>query len=297
MNFIKRFFLLFLVNILVVLTVSLILNFFHIQPYLQSYHLNIQSLMIFCLIWGFSGSFISLLLSKHLAKWMVGVKIVNENDSNYNYLYSIVRKIAIEAELNHIPEVGVYESKEINAFATGYSQKNSLIALSTGLINKMDTEELEGVIGHEMSHIKNGDMVTMTLLQGVFNSFVMFLSRILAFVITSNSREKNRSSYTSMRLFTFLFEIIFMILASIVLAFYSRKREYKADIGSANIVGKQKMIKALNALKNTHEIVDEKSLQTAFSNLKISGYKKKSYLSLFMTHPSLDKRIENLVNL
>ena len=299
MGFIKRIFLFILINLLVVLTVTFLMSLFHVQPYLSAYGLNITHLAIFCLIWGFAGAFISLMLSKHLAKWMMGVKIVDDSatDTNSRFILEKVKEISLNAGLFHTPEVGIYKSNEVNAFATGPTQKKSLIALSTGLLNKMDQDEIEAIIGHEISHIKNGDMVTMTLLQGVVNAFVMFLARILAFAISSRGRERNRSSYTSMRMFTFLFEIVFMIFGSIILATYSRKREFKADIGSAKILGKEKMIKALSSLKSAHGIRDPKTAVAAFQNFKISNPSKKGFVKLFLSHPPLDERIENLRNL
>ena len=232
-----------------------------------------------------------------MAKWMMGVKIVDEytqNPAQINLL-NIIKKISYDSGMKYIPEVGVYESNEINAFATGPSQKKSLVAVSSGLLHKMNNDELEGVLGHELSHIMNGDMITMTLLQGIVNAFVMFLARVLAFLLTS-SKEKSRS-YTSMRMLTFLFEMVFMVLGSIVLFAYSRKREFRADISSAKIVGKDKMIKALLALKTTQDIVDEKKLVPAYQAFKISSNKKGKIFNLFLSHPPLDERIKKLQDL
>ncbi|MBN2478601.1 MAG: protease HtpX [Parachlamydiales bacterium] len=299
MGFIKRILIFLVVNLLVVFTIVFLLSFFNIQPYLNSHGLNIQALAIFCLMWGFLGAFVSLLISRKMAKWMMKIQVIDENvnDDNLRSIYYLVKNISIDAGLKHIPQVGIYNSDEINAFATGPSQKRSLVALSTGLINKMKKDEIEGVLGHEISHIQNGDMITMTLLQGIVNAFVMFLARILAFFISS-SRDK-KTSYGSMRMFTFLFEVIFIILGSIVLAFYSRKREFKADAGSSKIVGKNKMISALKALKTQ---VDNKTvvkeLKPAYQSFKISNnFTKKGLLKIFSTHPDLDARIEKLQNL
>lgn len=186
----------------------------------------------------------------------------------------------------------------MNAFATGPTKKRSLLALSSGLLNRMSNDEVDAIIGHELSHIKNGDMVTMTLLQGVVNAFVMFLARILAFAITSLGKEKNRSNNSwGMNYFlTQIFQFVFMILGSMVIAFYSRKREYKADEGSAEIVGKDKMIKALSALRSYIEIRDNLKEQPAMQAFKISN-NSRGFLNLFATHPTLDDRIERLKNL
>ncbi|HEU64572.1 MAG: Protease HtpX [Candidatus Anoxychlamydiales bacterium] len=298
MNFIKRIFLFILINLLVVLTITTLLNVFKLEPYLSAHGLNINSLAIFCLLWGFIGAFISLLLSKKIAKWAMRVQIIDETHANGNlkFVFDSVKKISEDAGLEYMPEVGVYNSNEVNAFATGPSKKRSLIALSSGLINKMSKDEVEAIIGHEISHIRNGDMITMTLLQGVVNAFVMFLARILAFVISSSNR-KSRSSYSSNYFFVYLFEIIFMILGSFVLAFYSRKREFRADENSAKLLGKEKMIKALQTLKSVYDIKDLKKEKLAIQSLKISNNSKRGLLNLFSTHPPLDDRIDRLKEL
>ncbi|KKK50487.1 hypothetical protein LCGC14_3124540, partial [marine sediment metagenome] len=209
------------------------------------------------------------------------VQIIDETHANGNlkFVFDSVKKISEDAGLEYMPEVGVYNSNEVNAFATGPSKKRSLIALSSGLINKMSKDEVEAIIGHEISHIRNGDMITMTLLQGVVNAFVMFLARILAFVISSSNR-KSRSSYSSNYFFVYLFEIIFMILGSFVLAFYSRKREFRADENSAKLLGKEKMIKALQTLKSVYDIKDLKKEKLAIQSLKISNNSKRGLLNL-----------------
>lgn len=298
MNFFKRIFLFVLINILVIFTITSIISLFKIGPYLTGYGLDVKTLGIVCLIWGFTGAFISLALSRILAKWMMGVEVIDENSSNeLKNIYARVEKIALEAGLDNTPEVGIYNSNEVNAFATGPSKKRSLLALSSGLINRMSTDEVDAIIGHEISHIKNGDMITMTLLQGVVNAFVMFLARILAFAITSLGKEKNRSNSWGMNYFlTQIFQFVFMILGSMVIAFFSRKREYRADEGSAMLLGKDKMIKALSSLKSYMEIKDSLKEQPSLQAFKISN-NSRSFLNLFATHPSLDDRIEKLKNL
>jgi len=299
MNFIKRIFLFILINIAVVLTISCLLSILKVGPYLNAYGLNINKLAIFCLIWGFVGSFISLGISRLMAKWLMGVKIIDESNSaeDSKIILNMVKKISLEAGLEHIPQVGIYNSKEVNAFATGPTKKRSLVALSTGLLNRMSKEEIEGIIGHEISHITNGDMITMTLLQGIVNAFVMFLARILVFFISSLGKEKNRSSHTNNYFLVYIFEIIFMILGSMVLAFYSKKREYRADENSARLLGKEKMIKALSSLKSMYEIKDLKKQHPSFQTLMISNNSKRGLLNLFSTHPLLADRIERLKNL
>jgi heat shock protein HtpX len=299
MNLIKRIFLFMLLNIAVVLTITCLLSIFNIRPYLNAYGLDVSQLAIFCLIWGFVGSFISLGLSRVIAKWMMNVQIIDESncDQNSKFILDLVNKVSLEAGLEHTPQVGIYESNEVNAFATGPTKKRSLVAISTGLLNRMSKEEIEGIIGHEISHITNGDMITMTLLQGVVNSFVMFLARILAFFVSSLGKDKEKSSNTSNYFLVYIFEIIFMIIGSMILAFYSRKREYRADENSARLLGKEKMIKALQSLKALYEIRDETKAQPVFQTLKISNNTKGGLLNLFSTHPHLDDRIERLKNL
>lgn len=293
----KRIFLMFGVNILIIVTISIIYSVITsalgIDPYyLSSYGINYESLAIFCLFWGMGGAFISLLISKMMAKWMMGVQIIDPNQSSPEELrvYQSVQALAKQAGIG-MPEVGIYQSPEVNAFATGASRDHALVAVSSGLLQRMNADELEGVLGHEVSHIANGDMITMTLLQGVVNAFVMFFARILAFVISQRGRQEENNSF-GQHMLVFVFEILFGILGSILVAYFSRWREYRADAGSAKIAGTGNMIQALEALKKTFEIQDPAKQETAFASLKISG--RPGWLSLFATHPSLDDRIAKL---
>ena len=294
----KRIFLFIVVNILVMTMLTVILSLFNVKPYLQSYGIDYTSLMIFCLVWGMGGAFISLALSKVMAKWMMGVKIIDPNTGSLELqnLLSTVHNLCHSAHMNHMPEVGVYESPELNAFATGPSEKHSLIAVSTGLLRKMSQQELEGVLSHEITHITNGDMVTMTLIQGVVNAFVMFLARALAYVFSNLGKKDNSSSgsYLSYTLFVFLFQFVFMILGSIVVAWFSRMREFRADLGGSHIVGKEKMIAALEALQRTQRIQDPIHAKPSFESMKISTPKKMGWMKLFSSHPPLEERIEKL---
>jgi heat shock protein HtpX len=190
-----------------------------------------------------------------------------------------------------MPEVGVYHSPEVNAFATGPTKSRSLIAVSSGLLEKMDSEEIQGVLAHEMSHIKNGDMVTMTLLQGIVNAFVMFLARILAYAVSGRN---GRNSYGSFFLFTILFQTIFMFFGWMIIAAYSRRREYRADAGGARLAGKAKMIAALKRLQRASTVQDQRAAHPAVQALKISPGKGKGLAALFATHPPLDMRIKEL---
>lgn len=299
MRIAKRIFLFLAVNILVVLTLSFILNLFNIRPYITQYGLDYRSLMIFCLVWGMGGAFISLALSRAMAKWFMGVQLVGPNtkDPAMQRLLQTVYDLARTAHLPDMPEVGIFNSPEANAFATGPSKRRSLVAVSSGLLNKMSQKELEGVLAHEITHIANGDMVTMTLIQGVVNAFVMFLARILASIFSGFNNKQERASTGSYILFVFLFEIIFMILGSLVVAWFSRLREFRADKGGAELAGKEKMIAALEALRVTQKIQDKRVDQPAFQALKISSGEKRSFAMLFATHPPLEERITRLQRL
>ncbi len=294
----KRIVLFLAVNVLVMVTISLLLNLLGVRPYLNAYGLDYQALAIFCLVWGMGGSFISLALSRVMAKWMMGVKIVDPNthDAALQDLVQTVHGLAKSAGLPAMPQVGIYESPEVNAFATGPTKSRALVAVSTGLLNRMGREEVEGVLSHEIAHVANGDMVTMTLVQGVVNAFVMFLSRVLAFALAQAMRsDRDRDSgpnYMVMHISTFVFEIVFMMLGSIVVAWFSRYREFRADAGGARLAGRDKMVSALQALRRTYELADVEA-QPAVQSLKISSHHG-GFLRLFSTHPPLEERIARL---
>lgn len=292
----KRIFLMLAVNLLIMITLSFILNIFGIGGYLTQYGLNYPSLMIFCLVWGMGGAFISLLLSKTLVKWTMKVQILDpDNVSGSNgKLVSVVHTLAANAGLKKMPQVGIYPSEEINAFATGPSKSNSLVAVSEGLLHNMNQAEVEGVLAHEIAHIKNGDMVTMTLVQGVVNAFVMFFARIAAFAVSqalSGDDEEKSPSTMTYWLVTMVFEMIFGVLGMIVVAWVSRKREFKADSGGASLAGREKMTAALQRLKLSTGAIE--TANAGLASMKISG-KKSKFLDLFSTHPDLDDRIAAL---
>lgn len=297
MAWFKRVGLFVAVNILVVVTISLILNMLGVKPYITAYGLDYESLMIFCLIWGMGGAFISLALSRVMAKWMMGVQIVPKNtpDPELRDLVQMVHELSRAAHLPVMPEVGVYESPEVNAFATGPSKSRSLVAVSTGLLHRMKREEVKGVLGHEVAHIANGDMVTMTLIQGVVNAFVMFLARAIAYALTMSKGqdgEERQGTPMTYYLVQFVLEIAFMILGSMVVAWFSRYREYRADSGGARLAGRDNMIQALEGLKRTFEDVDP-AAQPAIQALKISS-RPGGIMRLFSTHPPLEERIQRL---
>lgn len=298
MAMVKRVVLFLMVNILVVVTLSIVTGILGIRPYLRASGINYEMLMYFCLVWGMGGAFISLGLSRIMAKWMMGVQVIDPNtrDPELQDLAQTIYRLARSSGFPSMPEVGIYDSEEVNAFATGPTRSRSLVAVSTGLLSRMNRDELEGVLGHEISHISNGDMVTMTLIQGVVNAFAMFLARAIAFAIASMGRGRDDEgegfSYLTYVVTVTVLEILFMILGSIVVFWFSRQREFRADAGGARLAGRDKMIRALQALKQTYELVDTKS-QPALNTLKISGGGG-GLMQLFSTHPSLDERIKRL---
>lgn len=298
MKIAKRIFLFVLVNVLIIATISTVLSVAGIQPYLNAKGINYQSLLAFCLIWGFGGAFISLALSKVMAKWMMGVQVLDPNspevisDPALRSLVDRVHHFARKAGIETMPEVGYYESQDLNAFATGPTRNRALVAVSTGLLQNMNSQELDGVLAHEVAHIANGDMVTMTLVQGVVNTFVMFLARIAAFFASQLVSDDKRNVVQFVT--TLVLEIVLGVLGMIVVAFVSRKREYRADFGGATLASSASMISALERLKLNMQLPqDEDENQPALASLKISG-KSGSFLSLFSTHPDLDDRIAKL---
>lgn len=293
----KRIFLFLLTNILVIATISIVTSLLGLHGYLTAHGIDYQALAIFCAIWGMGGAFISLLMSKFIAKNAMGLNMIDPQRAtgNEQQILSIVYDLARKAGLSKMPEVGIYDSPELNAFATGPSKHNALVAVSSGLLAGMDRGQVEGVLGHELSHVANGDMVTMTLIQGTVNAFAMFLSRIIAYAISIGiSRGEDRGEGVSPFLYyglTILFDIVFTVLGSLVVAMFSRWREYHADAGGARLAGTDKMISALQRLKANLEAPEDPRM-ASLANLKIS--QQKSWLGLFSTHPSLDDRIARL---
>ena len=292
---VKRVVLFLAVNILVVMTISVLLNLLGVQPFLRAKGIDYQSLLVFCLIWGMGGAFISLALSKVIAKMAMGVKVVDPNttDPTLRALVQTVGNLARAAGIP-TPEVGVYDSPEVNAFATGPTKARSLVAVSSGLLQRMDQPAVEGVLSHEVAHIANGDMVTMTLVQGVVNAFVMFLARVVAFAVVQAMRGRDENEGFSSGIYflvTMVFQMVFMLLGSIVVFWFSRMREFRADAGGARLGGRERMIGALEALQRTVQIQDPQP-QAALATLKISN--PTGMMRLFMTHPPLEERISRL---
>ena len=290
----KRIGLFILTNILVLVAFSVFWNvanyFYPLDLAYGSYYLP---LLVFFGIWGMAGAFISLYMSKWVAKKYYGVQIISEAsmDPVHRSLMQSVHLIARKAGLEVMPEVGIYDSPEVNAFATGPSKKNSLVAVSSGLLQNMDGESVQGVLAHEVAHIANGDMVTMTLIQGVINAFVLFFARILSDVVASQIEdEKGGGSFFLRMGLNIAFQVVFGFLGMIVVAFFSRSREYRADLGSAKTLGKRPMLKALESLQKSTELIARD--KGAMATMKIA-----SLPSLFSTHPSLEDRMKRLNSL
>ena len=295
----KRIFLFVLVNILVMATITLILGLLRAGNYFPTG--GLAGLAVLCLVWGFAGAFISLGLSRLMAKWMMGVRVIppDTSDPALRKLVETVHDLARQAQLPKLPEVGIYESDEVNAFATGPTKSRALVAVSTGLLSRMGSDQVAGVLGHEITHVANGDMVTMTLIQGVINAFVLFLAQVLAFVVSQamRSRDDRESGGGWVQfLLVQLFQIVFSILGLIVVNWFSRQREFRADAGGARLAGRQNMISALRALGRLNDpevAAAEAHRAQSFQSLKISG-SPRGMLALFATHPPIEERIARL---
>jgi len=295
----KRITLLMLVNLLVMLTIGLIVSLFFGGVVTRMG--GSQQLFLFCFVWGMGGAFISLALSRWMAKMMMGVQVIDPETSEpeLRRLVQTVHNLARTAGLSTMPEVGIYDSPEINAFATGPSRAQALVAVSSGLLARMRQYDIEGVLAHETAHIANGDMVTMTLIQGVVNAFAMFLAWVLAMALSRGSdRDDDRGGNFFMQYILMnLFQGIFMMLGMIVVCWFSRWREFRADAGGARFAGREHMLSALKAL----QAVDEGGAEVAgqpqpsFQALMISG-KTGGLLALFASHPPLEERIARLEN-
>lgn len=292
MRIAKRIFLFIATNILIIATLSIAMSALGLQPYLEAKGINYPSLLVFCVVWGFGGAFISLALSKVMAKWMMGVQIIDPQtrDAEMRSLLLRVHGFARKAGIKKMPEVGYYESEDLNAFATGPTKSRSLVAVSTGLLKNMNENEIDGVLAHEVAHIANGDMVTMALLQGIVNAFVMFLARVMGFFASQFVSDDKRSIVQFGTVF--VLEILLGILGLIVVSAFSRRREYRADSGGAALSNRDNMIAALERLKLNYHM-DQIEDQPAIASLKISG-KAGGILKLFSTHPDLDDRIARL---
>ena len=286
----KRIVLFLATNLAIVLVLSLTMRILGVEPYLTANGLNLNSLLIFAAVMGFGGSLISLAISKWMAKKSMGVRVIETpSNSTEFWLVDTVKKYAADAGIG-MPEVGIFDSPEANAFATGMNKNNALVAVSSGLLNVMTRQEAEAVIGHEIAHVANGDMVTLALIQGVVNTFVMFLSRVIGHtvdrVVFKNEEGHGPAFFVTM----IVAELVLGILASIIVMWFSRQREFRADRGGASLAGKQPMISALERLASLHP----HPLPDKMAAFGIAGGGAGGIKRLFMTHPPLEERIAAL---
>ena len=289
----KRVGLFLATNIAVILVLSVVANLLGVDRYLQGSGMNLPMLLGFCAVFGFGGAFISLAMSKTIAKMSTGAKVIEQpRNAAEAWLLSTVQRQARQAKID-CPEVAIYDAPDVNAFATGMSRNASLVAVSTGLLQNMNQDEIEAVLGHEISHVANGDMVTLTLVQGVVNTFVMFLARIIGHVIDKAVFRSDRAGGPGYFITVIVLQIVFGILASAIVAWFSRYREFRADEGGASLAGRRKMIAALERLGGRRpETGGQLPKQMAAFGIApsfASGLRK-----LFSTHPPLEERIRAL---
>ena len=284
----KRVFLFVATNVAVMVVLGIVASLLGVNRYLTANGLDLTSLLGFAAVIGFGGAFISLLISKPMAKWSTGAQVINDSpDATHQWLVGTVQRFAQQAGVG-MPEVAIFEGAP-NAFATGAFKNSALVAVSTGLLQSMNREEVEAVVGHEMAHVANGDMVTMTLIQGVMNTFVVFLSRVIGYVIDrvvlKNERGLGIGYYAS----TIVLDLVLGLLAAMIVAWFSRQREFRADAGSAQLLGrKQPMINALARLGG----LQPAELPRAVEAMGISG--KSGVMALLATHPPIEVRIQAL---
>jgi heat shock protein HtpX len=282
----KRILLFVATNLAIMVTLSIVLSLLGIDGYG-----GIQGQMLFALVWGMGGAFISLQMSRFVAKQAMGVQLVDgrTGHADADWLYATVRQLTDRAGLP-MPEVGIYESPEVNAFATGPSKNRSLVAVSSGLLRTMQRDEVEGVLAHEVAHIGNGDMVTMTLIQGVVNAFVIFFARVIASLLRNAVDERMSGAVYFMTVI--VLQLVLGLLGSVVVAWFSRAREFRADAGAATLAGRGKMIAALQRLQQNAKMIETD--HPALATMKISG--ARSWMALLSTHPPLESRIAALQN-
>lgn len=287
----KRIFLFLATNIAVMLVLSVAASLLGVNRYLTANGLNLGMLLAFAAVMGFGGSFISLLMSKTIAKWSVGAQVITHpSTSTELWLMQTVEKLATQAGLP-MPEVAIYDG-EPNAFATGASKNSSLVAVSTGLLQSMSHDEVEAVLAHEVAHIANGDMVTLTLIQGVVNTFVIFMARVVGYFVDSWLRRNDEESSgpgIGYMITVVICELIFGVLASVIVAWFSRQREFRADAGAAGLMGTPTpMVSALRRLGG----LDADGLPQNMQAMGISGGRK--WLAMFASHPPIEQRIAAL---
>jgi heat shock protein HtpX len=292
----KRIFLFILTNLAVILILSVVLNLLGVDRMLdaQGVDLDLWNLLVFAAVFGFGGSFISLAMSKWTAKRMTGAQVIRSpRNLDEAWLVQTVKRQAERAGIG-MPEVALYEAPDPNAFATGMRRNSALVAVSTGLLRAMNRDEVEAVLGHEISHVANGDMVTLTLIQGVVNTFVIFFSRVVGHFVDRVVFKTERGHGPAFLITTIIAQVVFGILASVIVMWFSRQREFRADAGSAALAGREKMIAALRRLQKSVQLPHLPDQMAAFG---ISGAPRSGLRKLFMTHPPLEERIEALSRL
>jgi heat shock protein HtpX len=289
----KRIMLFLATNLAIIIVLSITLRLLGVERILdqQGVGLDLNNLLVFAAVFGFGGSFISLAISKWTAKRFTGAQVIEQpRDSNEQWLLTTVRRQAEAAGIG-MPEVAIYHAPDVNAFATGMSRNNALVAVSSGLLGAMSKDEAEAVLAHEVSHVANGDMVTLALIQGVVNTFVIFLSRVIGHTVDRVVFKNERGHGPAFWIATIVAEMVLGILASIIVMWFSRQREFRADAGGARLAGPNKMIAALERLKAS---VDQPHLPDQLAAFGISGGISRGLSRLFMSHPPLDERIEAL---
>ena len=289
----KRILLFLITNVAILVLLSITMRLLGIERLLDETgtNLNLQALLVFAAVIGFGGSFISLAISKWSAKFMTKAKVITDPRTEIEqWLVQTVKRQANMAGIG-MPEVAVYDSPDVNAFATGMNRNNALVAVSTGLLRKMSREEAEAVLGHEVAHVANGDMITLALIQGVINTFVIFIARVIGHLVDRVVFKNERGHGPGFWITTIVAEIVLALLASIIVMWFSRQREFRADAGGARLAGRENMIAALERLKQTYE---PSQLPDQIKAFGISGGMGRGFKRLFMTHPPLDERIAAL---
>jgi heat shock protein HtpX len=286
----KRIVLLVATNFAILIVLSVTMQLLGVDQMLaQETGLNLYGLLVMAAIFGFGGSFISLLISKWMAKMAVGAHVIEvPANTTERWLVDTVKRQADKAGIG-MPEVAIYDAPDINAFATGWNRNDALVAVSSGLLQNMSQDEAEAVLGHEISHVANGDMVTLTLIQGVLNTFVIFLSRVIGFIVDRTVFKVERGQGPAFFVTVIVAQIVLGILASMIVMWFSRWREFRADAGGAALAGRQKMVAALERLKLNQE---QSALPAQIAAFGISG--KSGITRLFMSHPPLEERIAAL---
>lgn len=287
----KRILYFLITNIAILLVLSIAISVFGLDVYLEQGGMNHQGLLVFAAIFGMGGSFISLLLSKWTAKRFTGARVIEQPTNQVESWYLDTVRRQAEAAGIGMPEAALFDSPQVNAFATGARKNDALVAVSTGLLQTMNRREAEAVIGHEISHVANGDMVTLALIQGVLNTFVIFFSRIVGQIVDRAIFRNESGHGPGFWITTIVAQLVLGILASILVMYFSRQREFRADAGGANLAGRENMIAALQRLKQS---VEQPPLPDQLAAFGIAGRVGEGLRRLFMSHPPLDERIAAL---